>query len=155
MTTVRVPGFGSDGLVPEVGLSPDARVTWLDEHRAVLIDGDLRVPATVFVARDVTYVSVRGCTYEVREDDAATAAAHTTGSETAAVSPMTGVLAKLHVTSGQAVASGEPLFVVEAMKMEYVVRAPRDVTVDAVQGAEGEQVELGAEVVTFASENVA
>ena len=62
---------------------------------------------------------------------------------------MTGTLMALHAEVGAAVAEGEPLFVVEAMKMEYVVRAPRDVVVASVDGAVGGAVQIGQAVVTF------
>ncbi len=69
-----------------------------------------------------------------------------------ALSPMTGVVAKVNVVDGQEVAAGEPLFVVEAMKMEFVVEAPRDVTVERVLCAPGERVDIGRKVVTFVEE---
>jgi len=63
---------------------------------------------------------------------------------------MTGTLAKVTVAPGEAVSAGAELFIVEAMKMEYVVRAPRDVIVAEVRGAVGAQVEQGGVVVTYA-----
>lgn len=72
--------------------------------------------------------------------------------ETQAMSPMTGKVVALAVEPGQAVAAGETLFVVEAMKMEYAVRAPRDVTVAAVRTAVGDQVEVDQPLVLFEEE---
>ena len=138
----------------EAGTAPssDATLRWLDDHRVVLTDGDLQLRATVYVARDRTYVCILGQTFEVVHEDDARAAAQLAGGETAAASPMTGVIAAVHVEAGQAVETGASLFVVEAMKMEYVVRAPRDVTIAAVHGAVGDQVDLGAEIVQFTHE---
>lgn len=49
---------------------------------------------------------------------------------------------------------GQPLFVVIAMKMEYVVRSPRDGVVGAVMNVRtGEAVGKGTEIVTLESEN--
>jgi biotin carboxyl carrier protein len=62
---------------------------------------------------------------------------------------MTGVVRKVLVASGDAVAAGATLFVVEAMKMEFAVTAPRDVVVDEVRAAEGARVEIQQVVVTF------
>lgn len=42
------------------------------------------------------------------------------------MSPMPGLLAQLVVVEGQEVKAGEPLAIVEAMKMENVLRAGRD-----------------------------
>ena len=53
------------------------------------------------------------------------------------------------VAAGQAVAAGATLFVVEAMKMEFAVKAPRAVTVAEVRRRAGEKVALGEVVVTF------
>lgn len=151
--TAAAEALRADGA--EAAPSKDAHVRWIDDHRVVVTDGDLQLRATVFVGRDMTYVCIDGQTFEVaHEDDAKAAAAHA-GSETAAASPMTGVLAALHVEAGQTVESGTALFVVEAMKMEYVVRAPRDLTVASVHGNAGEQVDLGAEIVQFAPEESA
>lgn len=117
--------------------------------RVRLDDGERRVVATVRRAGEVTYVAVGGRTYEVREtteDDAAEDAAHAHS----AGSPMTGTLVKVSVAAGDAVEPGQELFVVEAMKMEYVVRAPREGRVARVHANVGTSVELGGIVVEFA-----
>lgn len=51
---------------------------------------------------------------------------------------------------GQAVKAGEPLVVLEAMKMEHTLRADADATVDKTFGREGEVVGSKAVLVTFA-----
>ena len=47
---------------------------------------------------------------------------------------------RVSVAPGEAVAAGQELIVIEAMKMELVVTAPRDGTVRAVNTAVGSQV---------------
>ena len=66
-----------------------------------------------------------------------------------APSPMTGILRKMLVKAGDTVASGATLFVVEAMKMEFTVAAPRDVVIDEVRCADGDRVDIQQVVVTF------
>jgi propionyl-CoA carboxylase alpha chain len=56
------------------------------------------------------------------------------------VSPMPGLVSSIAVAAGQAVKIGEALLVVEAMKMENVVRAERDGVVKAVHVAAGASV---------------
>jgi propionyl-CoA carboxylase alpha chain len=53
------------------------------------------------------------------------------------LSPMPGLLVKLHVAEGDAVEPGQPLATIEAMKMENILRALRAGTVKAVTAAEG------------------
>jgi len=55
----------------------------------------------------------------------------------------------VHVGEGQRVARGEPLMVLEAMKMEHVIAAPDDGRVTAVHYAVGAQVEEGAQLIGF------
>lgn len=66
-----------------------------------------------------------------------------------AASPMTGVVRKVLVRAGDRVAAGATLFVVEAMKMEFAVAAPREVVVDEVRAAEGARVDIQQVIVTF------
>ncbi len=58
--------------------------------------------------------------------------------------PMPGKVTRLFVAAGDRVAKGQPLAVLEAMKMESRFDAPRDGLVSAVHVAEGDQVEEGA-----------
>lgn len=64
-------------------------------------------------------------------------------------SPMTGTVASVAAGAGDAVARGGTLAVVEAMKMQFVVRAPRDVVVKAVKVAAGQAVDIGQPLVEF------
>ncbi len=61
--------------------------------------------------------------------------------------PMPGLVTRVFVVEGQALGVGEPLFAVEAMKMEHVVRTARACRVTKVHTAPGAQVEGGAVVV--------
>ena len=62
---------------------------------------------------------------------------------------LAGNIFKVHVTPGSAVAEGDPLLVVEAMKMETVVSAPRAGTVTDVYVAEGDAVAVGDPLVAI------
>ena len=65
-------------------------------------------------------------------------------------SPFCGCLCPSPPLHGQAVKAGEPLVVLEAMKMEHTLRADADATVDKTFGREGEVVGSKAVLVTFA-----
>jgi 3-methylcrotonyl-CoA carboxylase alpha subunit len=65
------------------------------------------------------------------------------------VSPMPGLVRLVAVEPGADVRKGEILAVVEAMKMEHALAAPRDGTVASVPVAAGEQVAEGAVMVSL------
>ncbi len=62
-------------------------------------------------------------------------------------SPMPGNILKVHVVAGQAVKEGEVLVVLEAMKMENDIMAPKSGTVTQVLVEKGATVETGAPLV--------
>ncbi len=62
---------------------------------------------------------------------------------------LAGNIFKVHVAPGDAVSEGDPLLVVEAMKMETVVSAPRTGRVTDVFVAEGDKVSVGDPLVAI------
>jgi 3-methylcrotonyl-CoA carboxylase alpha subunit len=64
-------------------------------------------------------------------------------------SPLPGKIIDLRVKPGDTVSRGQPLLVLEAMKMEHTLAAPADGKVKSVRYAVGEQVPEGAELVEF------
>ena len=64
-------------------------------------------------------------------------------SPAAVVSPMPGQVLRLLVEVGDRVAQGQPLLVVEAMKMQLEVAAPHDGVVAALPFAVGDKVDVG------------
>lgn len=67
----------------------------------------------------------------------------------AAVSPMPGVIEKLSVSAGDKVEKGDPLLVMIAMKMEFVIRAPKAGVIKALPYQIGVTVPKGAVLVEF------
>jgi propionyl-CoA carboxylase alpha chain len=64
--------------------------------------------------------------------------------------PMPGLVRSIEVAEGQEVKTGETLAVVEAMKMENVLRAERDVTVKAIRVKPGDSLAVDAVIMEFA-----
>lgn len=58
--------------------------------------------------------------------------------------PIPGLVVRVLVRGGETVASGQPLVILEAMKMENELRAPRVGTVGDIKVKAGERVEQGA-----------
>ncbi|SFK23771.1 acetyl-CoA carboxylase biotin carboxylase subunit [Methylocapsa palsarum] len=63
--------------------------------------------------------------------------------------PMPGVLKAVYVAPGQPVKAGEALCVVEAMKMENVLRADEDASVKTIVATEGDTLACDAPIMTF------
>jgi propionyl-CoA carboxylase alpha chain len=64
--------------------------------------------------------------------------------------PMPGLVVSLNVSVGQEVAAGDPLCVVEAMKMENVLKAERDAKVAKVLAKPGDSLNVDAVILEFA-----
>ncbi len=65
-------------------------------------------------------------------------------------SPLPGVIIEVSVKEGQAVKAGQKLAVLEAMKMENEIPAPKDGTVTAIHVSKGDSVLEGAPIVSIA-----
>jgi 3-methylcrotonyl-CoA carboxylase alpha subunit len=63
------------------------------------------------------------------------------------LSPMPGLVKAVFVTAGQAVAAGDRLAILEAMKMEHTLTAARDGVVAEVLTEAGAQVSAGAALI--------
>jgi biotin carboxyl carrier protein len=66
------------------------------------------------------------------------------------LAPMPGKIVRVFARAGEMVKRGQPLVVLEAMKMESTLVAPADAEVTALVVAVGDQVDGGAIVVRFA-----
>jgi biotin carboxyl carrier protein len=63
--------------------------------------------------------------------------------------PMPGMVLKVLVEEGAEVKKGENLFVLEAMKMENIIKSPADVTVKTIKIRPGDKVEKGQILMMF------
>jgi 3-methylcrotonyl-CoA carboxylase alpha subunit len=68
-------------------------------------------------------------------------------------SPMPGKLVKVNVTAGSVVRKGDILLVVEAMKMENNITAPKDGVIESIHVKQGDMVDPSTELLTFAAES--
>ncbi|WP_118975509.1 acetyl-CoA carboxylase biotin carboxyl carrier protein subunit [Taibaiella koreensis] len=64
--------------------------------------------------------------------------------------PMPGLVLKVMVTEGQQLKKGDPVLILEAMKMENVFKAPADATVKAIKVTERKAVEKGEVLIELA-----
>jgi 3-methylcrotonyl-CoA carboxylase alpha subunit len=66
--------------------------------------------------------------------------------------PMPGKLIQVLVKPGDHARRGQPVAILEAMKMEHTLSAPIDAVIEAIHGVVGDQVAEGAIIATFAAE---
>jgi propionyl-CoA carboxylase alpha chain len=71
------------------------------------------------------------------------------------VAPIPGSVVRVEAAAGQHVRAGQPVMVLEAMKMEHQIVAPADGRVSEVRVAPGDQVQAGDVLATVAGEDTA
>lgn len=142
-----------DGAVLDVAVDEAGPGVWLlrdgIEQTVAQVDGtapkltvELRRPGgdPIVVAAEVADVK--------RADAAAASGAQSSGPATLR-SPIPGRVAKLLARAGDQVTAGQTLIVLEAMKMENELRAPRAGTLSQLHCAEGAPVEAGQDLATI------
>ena len=70
----------------------------------------------------------------------AAAAAPAGGPKEALTAPLAGLVLRIPTKPGDTVKSGDPVIVIEAMKMEMDIKAPRDCRVASIEVKQGDQL---------------
>ncbi|HEX3536471.1 MAG TPA: acetyl-CoA carboxylase biotin carboxylase subunit [Stellaceae bacterium] len=122
-----------------------------DAALSIVLDG-VRKQITVLGHGAETAVFLEGENWRLTEIDPLAARAGEDPTAGRLTAPMPGRVTQLMVEPGTNVRRGQPLIVIEAMKMEHTVTAPADGVVDAVRFAPGDLVEEGAELIALAPE---
>ncbi len=97
----------------------------------------------------ILYGQDGACPFHALSPDTGESDAGSGGGDLAA--PMNGTVVTLLVDAGTQVAEGTALMVMEAMKMEHTIRAPKDGTVEQFFYQPGDLVDGGAELLQFAA----
>jgi len=118
-------------------------MSWIE----IDVDGR-KTRAAVARSGNTIWISWGGITRRLAPESSASAAPVREERELRA--PMTGRVVKVAATVGAKTRAGDALVVLEAMKMEYRVAAPRDGVVESVVCREGDRVDLGHVLVTLA-----
>ncbi|MBI5269690.1 MAG: acetyl/propionyl/methylcrotonyl-CoA carboxylase subunit alpha [Burkholderiales bacterium] len=119
-----------------------------DRHDVVL--GSQRLTLSVYLVGERVAVFGEAGTAELQEMDPIAHAGDAAGGAGRLTAPMPGKVIALHVQAGDAVKAGQAVAVMEAMKMEHTLSAPRDGTVAELLYAVGDQVSEGAELLRLA-----
>ena len=109
------------------------------------IDGRM-LEGTVAYAKGVLWLHVRGETYAIdrtRSSARKGKRGAASGHPGEVMAPMPGKIIKVSVSAGEAVAEHQVLLIMEAMKMEYTLKAQAAGRVAEVRCESGQQVSLG------------
>jgi len=117
-----------------------------DDGSAVLTVNGHSEKVLVAMRGDDVFIHLGGVAYQLcYEHPLQRLAAQSQGSgEDHVRSPMPGSLVALHAKPGQSVARGETLLVMESMKMETTIIAPRDGVIEVVHFAVGQTFDRDA-----------
>jgi 3-methylcrotonyl-CoA carboxylase alpha subunit len=110
---------------------------------AASLDG-LHIKARVFVYEIHVHVWLAGQHFDFLYEDPRCKEFSASASRGDLTTPLPGVVAAVAVTAGQAVAAGDVLMVIEAMKMEHTITAPYAGTVQTLHFARGDRVPEGS-----------
>jgi len=105
--------------------------------------GAERVSGRYYIEDNRVHVWLGAGHVELLLDDPRNRAYSTAADPGGLTTPLPGVVVSILVSAGQSVAAGEALLIVEAMKMEHTLRAPRGGTVLALHCAPGDRVPEG------------
>ncbi|MGH7664572.1 MAG: biotin/lipoyl-containing protein [Gemmatimonadaceae bacterium] len=143
---VRVDDVPVDARLADVEGTPVSMLTIGNEvHRVIVRRGRSRGSYALDIGGfryDVEALDER--TRTIRE---LTAASATPAGPAPLVAPMPGLIVRVTVSAGDSVRAGQPLVVMEAMKMENELRAPAAGTVRTITAVAGAAVEKGAVLV--------
>jgi propionyl-CoA carboxylase alpha chain len=128
-------------LLPDERVSRDVEVTLDGDVISLEVDGRRRTLQVTCTAAGLTVAGPAGA---ATWSPAPRFADHDVAAVGAGpVAPLPGTVLAVHVTEGATVGTGDPLVVIEAMKMEHVIRAGATATVTEVRVAVGDRVDAG------------
>ena len=156
---IRLAQGGADYVVPVIYRGVGYGLDLPSGHAACSIEksgdrlqvqvGDLRFVASAYVDGETVAVWIDGRRTVFGRADPLAAVSQREEVDDRLIAPMSGKVIRVISEAGAAVEAGEPLLVLEAMKMEHTIVAPGDGTVAAVHFRAGDQVEEGAQLVEF------
>jgi acetyl-CoA/propionyl-CoA carboxylase biotin carboxyl carrier protein len=143
--TVRVRGRAVAAEVAVGDADPvAASARWDDPYLHVTVAGR-RCRYAYAEDGDVAWFGLDGDAVSIRETDALAAARHSddaSASTGAVLAPMPGTVTLVRAAQGETVTKGQPLVVVEAMKMEHVLTAPIEGVLSEFSVVAGQQVAM-------------
>ncbi len=111
--------------------------------------GDRVIKCMVTEGEKDKFVFIEGDVFKVKNVELTGMKKTKKKEEDSLVSPISGKVASVKVKNGDTVKKGDVLMVIEAMKMEYLIRAPYDGKVKKINFKVKDQIEIGQNTVEF------
>lgn len=109
-------------------------------------DGDRHVRVAVASDGNATWVFLDGHVWKV-DDGGGSGRRGKARGESSVMAPMPATVIAIHTAPGKTVSEGDTIIVLEAMKMELPIKAPRSGVVTAINCATGDLVQPGINLV--------
>ena len=113
----------------------------------IVKDGDRQVRVAVASEANATWVFLEGNIWKVDNAQEPGGRRGKTRSESTVMAPMPATVVTINTAPGRTVKEGDTVVVLEAMKMELPIKAPRAGVVKAINCRQGELVQPGVNLV--------
>lgn len=139
----------TDATVSAGGDGFSVRIDGADHETAILSEtGDtirflcdsVQSTARVFADAETLYIAADGESFVIRDASLETSRAGAKGGDAKMLAPMNGRIVSVLAKAGETVSKGQRIVILEAMKMQHEIVAPRDGALASVNVAEGDQV---------------
>ena len=139
----------TDATVSAGGDGFSVRIDGADHETAILSEtGDtirflcdgVQSTARVFADGETLYIAADGESFVIRDASLETSRAGAKGGDAKMLAPMNGRIVSVLAKAGETVSKGQRIVILEAMKMQHEIVAPRDGALASVNVAEGDQV---------------
>ena len=111
--------------------------------------GDKIIKAVISEGNESKFVFLNGNVYNIRR---AISKGRKIEKEDEILSPISGKVVKVEVKEGDRVKKGDVIMVIEAMKMEYLIKAPYDGIIKKIYFKKDEQIDMGVKPVEIEKE---
>jgi 3-methylcrotonyl-CoA carboxylase alpha subunit len=148
MTKISRGGYRVDG----EGITTELTVTAMGDTRYALRQGAVSSQVNLVVHNDSVTVFSEGQIFRFTIPDALDSGSQIEAGGDAVMALMHGLVRSISASPGQTITRGMALVMLEAMKMEHVLKAPRDGVIAEIMMAVGDQVAEGSLLLTLVPE---
>lgn len=156
-TNLTSNGHKISGLLNEKAVEGDIEAVNSNEFNLLLNNRSYNIQVIkIDTAEKKLVLKINGCKYNIEVKDKYDELLHNLGLDNIAAkkvndvkAPMPGMVLNILVGEGQQVKKGDSLIVLEAMKMENILKSPTDGTIKKISAVKGTAVEKNQLLVQF------